>query len=297
MSRAIIYVYLQNNLPQCFWSSLQKTRELWQGDIYLIAPQRERDYQALKTYDVKFIPEESFKDKMIEEYEKYTFFNTAYRDWNGFWDTACKRFLYIYLVQSQYEIDEIIHIETDVVPYMDIDKMFDAFKSVYNKKLVFTPHALYQFNCNVIYCDAIETLRSFCTELIVYFKKGIEYFKNIYPGQSIISETHLAYTFWHENKDKVDLFPTMPSDKSELEFLVDPQSWGLWLDGVDRNPKKQYATNKYYIGSKILNGKYDIHFSYKEGKIKQPFVYDIETQKSYPLAILHFHSKRPEQWI
>jgi len=294
--KAIVYIQIKDDLPRCIWSSIKKARELFSGKIYVVAPAREMDYPQFKEYNITLIKVESLQDEILNEYGKHTLFN--YDGWNGFWDNACKRFLYIYLLQKKYGIDELIQMETDVVPYMNINNMFDIFKTIYSKKLVFVPYGTYQHNCSFMYCDDVNILGCFCREIINYFKTGLEHFRKLYPGQSLVNETHFAYTF-AQNNSSVDLFPAMPGDKhfDELGFLIDPHGWGMWLGGRQRIPGIQCAVHTQHIGVKIIEGVYDIHFSYKDGRIKQPYVYDVLTLKSYPLATLHFNSKRPEQWI
>ena len=298
MNRAIVYVQIQHDLPRCLWSSLLKARELWDGDIYVIAPAREMDYPAYKELNIKYIPRESMDDDdMLREYEKHTFFH--YPNWDGFWDNVCKRFVYLYLLQRKYGIDELIHIETDVVPYVDINGMWDAFNRVYGKKIVFIPYGSYQHNCSFMYCNSQEILESFCMSIIDYFKRGLEHFWDAYPGESIINETHFAYTYQQENDENVGLFPAMPGDDhfDELGFLIDPHAWGMWVDGRQRIPGKPCAVMTQHIGAKILEGKYDVHFSFRNGKVVMPYVHDKIESKSYPLATLHFNSKRAERWI
>jgi len=150
---------------------LHKARELWQGDIYLVAPQRESSYTTLlKKYNVKFVAEESFVDDLLIEYKKHTFLDCA--GWDGFWDNTCKRFIYLYLLQKEYNIPEMIHLETDVVLYMDVNSMLNTFRKHYKSKIVFSPHAPYQLSCCFMYCNNIDSLGVFCNKIIQYFKKG-----------------------------------------------------------------------------------------------------------------------------
>lgn len=293
MSRAIIYCHLQHDIPRCFWTSLKKTRELWNGDIYLIAPQRELGYSALDEYNVKFVAQESIQSNLLNSYTINTFFDKIHVGWDGFWDNACKRFIYICEVQKKYGIDEFIHIETDVVPYIDIGEMFFNFKKAYDNKLVLSPHADYQLSCCTIYCNSASVMEHFCGEIIGYFKRGAGYFAEAYPSQTILNETHFAYQFQKENPEEVDLLPTVPGEKcsGEFGFVIDPTAWGMWVGGLHRDPDKPFATHNHYIGKLILDGKYTVAWDDK----KRPYVAIGDNR--FPLATLHFNSKRPENWI
>lgn len=294
MSKAIIYCQLQHDLPRCFWSSLKKTREHWKGDIFLIAPQREAAYTDLSRYGVTFVSESSLDCDLTKTYEEKTFFNRIHPGWDGFWDNACKRFIYIYLLQKKFNIDEFIHVETDVVPYYDIEAMFHTFGSTYNKKLVFSHHAPFQLSCCTIYCNAVEIMQKFCGCILEYFTRGTGYFAEKYPSQTILNETHFAYTFQQENPELVDLLPTIPSDKyaDEFGFLIDPTAWGMWVDGLHRDPGKPFATINHEIGKLILDGKYDVVWL-----SKVPHIVKCETGNLHILSTLHFNSKTPEKWI
>jgi hypothetical protein len=297
--QAIIYCQIQNNLPECIWASLKKTREMYDGDIYLIAPQREHDYQILSDLNIKMIAREKLKSPLISEYERHTFFPALYPEWDGFWDNVCKRFVYLSTLMEQQGIDEIFHIENDIAVYLNIRNMFEACKNQYGGKIVFSPHEMYHLNCGLTYCGSVETMRVFCQSIIEYFKRGEKWFREKYPSEPILNETLFTYTFHVEHSDKVGLFPTMPDDQSfkNLGFLVDPDGWGRWVDGVRYAPGKPYAAPRYYIGNEILNGRYDVHFSFENGKIKMPWVYDKTNNQSFPLATLHFNSKRVEKWL
>jgi hypothetical protein len=297
VSNAVIYIQILHDLPRCIWSSVKKVRELWDGDIYIMAPARERDYPGFEKYNVKFIEKELFNDEILDEYSRLTFLD--YDGWNGFWDTACKRFFYQYLLQKKFEISGSIQIETDVVPYMDINSMFGFFHRVYAGKLVFIPYGDYQLNCSFTYCDRLGTLKIFCDKILEYFKLGLKYFPSVYPGQVLVNETHFNFKFSQDHPELVDTFPSLPDDKNfdKLGFLIDPHAWGMWLDGRQRIPGIQCAVDTQIIGRKILAGEYDIHFLMKDGRVKRPFVHEINTKRSYPLATLHFNSKRSELWI
>ena len=296
MSRAIIYCQLQHDISRCFWASLKQTRKFWDGDIYLIAPRREKAYWALKKHGVIFIDEESYyEDVLIKQYESSTFFNTLHPGWDGFWDNTCKRFFYIYILQRNLNINETIHFETDVVPYHDITDMFNKFEKAYKSKMVFSHHAPYQLSCCTTYCNSIERFKAFCTAIIEYFNRGHAWFSNKYPTQTILNETHFAYTFQQENPAAVELFPTLPTDKlaKTFDFVIDPTAWGMWVDGLRWNPGNNFATENHTIGKLIINDKYRVLFT----PSKNPYIFDKSTTVTTPLATLHFNSKEPERWI
>jgi hypothetical protein len=299
MKRSVVYCQLQNNLPPCVWTSLKKTREVWDGDIYLICPQRETDYEIIKKLGIVTVSKESFKDPIIDYYEYNTFFNSMYPSWDGFWDNACKRFIYIYLLMREYKIDVMAHIETDVIVYMLMNEMFDSIEKVYKSQIVFTPHEPEALNCGFSYFGSVEILGKFCNEIIEYFKRGQKWFNEKYPDHPIINETLFTYNFSIENTGTVGLFPAVPDDplSKNLGFLIDPDGWGRWVDGVRYSPGVRYAAPRHHIGKSIIDGKYDVHFSYDGRKIKMPYAYNRITTESFPIATLHFNSKEPEKWI
>lgn len=299
MKQAIVYCQLQNNLPPCAWHSINKTRELWDGEIYLICPQRETGYECLSKNGVIVISKEKMQDELIDQYCRNTFFLSMYPEWDGFWDNACKRFIYLYLLMKQYNIDSIVHVETDVMVYLPLRKIFDSINRVYRHLIVFTPHEPQALNCGFSYFGSKEILKTFCKEIIEYFKRGQSWFNQQYPNHPIINETLFTYNFYREHPDLVGLFPAMPSDplSTELGFLIDPDGWGRWVDGVRYEPGKRYAAACHYIGEHIINGTYDVHFSFEGRKIKWPYAHNKLTRESFPIATLHFNSKEPQFWI
>lgn len=297
VSEAVVFIQLQNNLPECFWDTLRKTREMYKGDIYLIAPEREFAYIILKELDIKTISKDKMCSSFINEYEQKTFLK--YDNWDGFWDNTCKRFIYLYLFMERYKIDEVLHVETDCVCYMDIEEMLKSFKRVYDQKIVFIPHAPEQLNAGIVYCNSLDVCRVFCDSILEYFGRGKQYFLDTYKTQKIITETVFTYAFYKEHPELVDLFPAMPGDlhHEELGFFVDPDGWGRWVDGLRYSPGISHAIANYHIGAALLKGIYDIHFAYENAKIKMPYVHDNFTRLSYPLATLHFNSKRVNKWL
>lgn len=298
-NRAIAYVQLQENLPKCIWQSFKKTRELWAGDIYLICPKREHFYEATSVNDVFEISKESINDILIKEYEDKTFLLRMYPEWDGFWDNACKRFIYLLLLMKRYNIDRLIHIENDVIAYLPIEQMFDSIEKIYGDKIVFTPHEPQALNCGFTYIGSVNILENFCNAILEYFKRGISWFNEKYPNRPIINETLFTFNFYQEHPEMVGLFPAMPGDANAkvLGFLIDPDGWGRWVDGVRYKPGKRYAAECHYIGDKILRGIFDVHFSFDGRKIKLPYVYNTITTECFPIATLHFNSKEPENWI
>jgi hypothetical protein len=297
--RAVVYVQLQNNLPKCAWVSMKKTRSVWDGDIYLICPRREADYKIIKDLGVITVYKDSFADALIDGYEKNTFFPAMYPEWDGFWDNACKRFTYLYLLMRQRNIVRMFHVEHDVIVYYPIVKMFSSVENIYGNKIAFTPHEPQALNCGFTYCGSAEVLGEFCREIIEYFRRGREYFNRKYPNHPIINETLFTYHFAQEKPQNVGCFPALPEDPlaRELGFLIDPDGWGRWVDGVRYEPGTRYAAQCHWIGAKILDGTYDVHFSYDGRRIKMPYAHNRLTTKSFPIATLHFNSKEPQHWI
>lgn len=300
--KAVVYCQLQNNLPECFWASLKKTREMWAGDIWLICPERERHYKKLDEYGVKRVSRETLTSPLIDAYEKNTFFLSMYPTWDGFWDNACRRFPYILALMEQQGIEEAFHVENDVAVYLDIEKMFADCRRVYGEqKIVFTPHEPNHLNCGFTYCGSQLPLRLFCESVVDYFKRGSDWFKHKYPGDPIINETLFTYVFASESPLFVGQFPALPTDPEyqNLGFLVDPDGWGRWVDGVRYEPGKPYAADCHYIGHEIIAGRYDVGFHHTyEKRFVNPVVFDnSQEMKEYLLATLHFNSKRVEKWI
>jgi hypothetical protein len=295
--KALVFCQLQHDIPECFWASVKKAREMWAGDIWLICPRRELGYAKQKEHGVKCVARESLKSPLIEAYEKNTFLLSMYPDWDGFWDNACRRFPYIAALMEREDILEIFHVENDVAVYLDVEKMFAACESQYGVQIVFSPHEPHHLNCGFMYCGSLAAIKLFCEQIVEYFKRGPAWFKENYPQDPIINETLFTYVFRHENPIWVGLFPTMPHDKEYkgLGFLIDPDGWGRWVDGVRYEPGKPYAADCHYIGHEILAGRYDV--GWHTLVARAPYVIDKITGKLYPLATLHFNSKQVGKWV
>jgi hypothetical protein len=283
MNQAVVYCQLRHNLHPCFWDSLRQTRRLWSGDIYLVAPQRESMYTAIKKYDVKFVSEESLTGKDISEYEKTTFLD--YPGWDGFWDLSCKRFFYESKLMEQGNIDSAILIETDVALYAPVADLFDDMKS---PGISFIDHCPEQLSCSYRVVNNKENLKSLCSYVMYCFKKGTEWVRQQAPTQDIINETTLAYLF-RSIYNQAPLLPNMPM--KDHKYVYDPMAYGQWIGGRHHNPGVPYADKKHYVGAGLLDGSLKIEWDYNDAGHPRPLVNGV------PLACLHFNGKQIAQWI
>lgn len=281
MGQAVIYCQLRHNLHPCFWDSLKQTRRFWDGDIYLIAPQREQAYTAIDKYGAKFVSEESLSDAFVSEYEKQTFLD--YPGWDGFWDLSCKRFFYEYNLMARENIDHAILIEQDVALYAPVSELFaDAGEGSY---ITFIAHCPEQVSCCYRVVSGKGNLKALCDYVLACFSNGTELVRKQSPTQGIINETSLAYLFmrvWPAAK----LLPDMPTEGRKLVY--DPQAYGVWIGGRHHNPGVPWATEKHYIGKRLLNG--ELYVFVDVGNMK-PYVNRI------PLACAHFNGKQIALWI
>lgn len=290
--QAVIFVQCRNDLPEHIWPVLRQTRALWPGPIYLVAPARQGGFTELQKLRVTFVPEEAFAEHaLVKQYESASYLDTIHKGWNGFWDGACKRFAYIAALMERECIEESIYIENDVLPYVEIGRMFGQFHLYYGSSIVFTPHAPEQHSCCFLYIGSVDAVKRLATSCIDYQRNGPEWFREQCPTQEIINETSFAYLFEQQNTEIAQLFPNQPGES----YVIDPMAYGQWEDGTIWNPGERWADKNQYVGADLLFGRLEVYWDVHDRM--RPYVRYTETGTMAPIWAMHFHSKRPQLWM
>ncbi len=294
---SVVFIQLDHDIPEHMWHVMRQTRKLWDGRIILIAPRREDTYVEMKKLNIEFVQQEKITDKLLDEYNAKTFLN--YAGWDGFWDNACKRFFYIQLLmQAHIEIEHVLYIENDVIPYISINTMFAKFNEVYKNNITFSRFCEENLSCCFMYIDNVFVIKEFCDCILKYYEMGLKQITAMVKHE-IISETTLAYLFYKQRPDIVELFPIMPivgynKNYDKLGFFIDPFAYGQWVGGRRVEPGKPWALDVDCIGCEILAKNISVEMFYNASECRSyPLI-----NGEYPLANLHMHSKvGMKQWL
>lgn len=125
----IIFVYLSAQLPAYIQVALEQAR-LFNPvtDIYLIANQQaiNQSHEYLNKSQIIAIPAETLKaSKYHHRFNQKSTLDSTARD--GLWRKATERFFYIHELMALYDLQSVVHIESDNMLYVDIAEFKDTF--------------------------------------------------------------------------------------------------------------------------------------------------------------------------
>ena len=205
--------------------------------------------------------------------------NKSFR--NGFWYLTSYRLFYIYECMKFYNINDVIHLENDVLIYYNCDELL----SIVNKEFVYLPFDTY--NRNIISIMYIPTAGIYKKILDNYNvnKNDMENFAIINRKTNLIKKFPIYIT----SKELTDEEKFVSENSDIFPFIFDGAAIGQYLYGIDprNNPNNTIGFinetciikyNKYKITFKNING------------INKPFI--AINNKDIPIFNLHIHSKK-----
>lgn len=191
---------------------------------------------------------------------------------------AMLRLYYLEAFLHQYDIEDIIHFDNDVLIYENITTIADELKKHNFLITSFNP-LNYVFGFSYIKNGAsFAEINAKMLCLIVQGEKTLE--------RLIGSMPHEMRLMQYVNTDhQITLLPVLPTDKNfeNFNYCFDPSSYGQYLGGAAPEADK-------YIGSKIIENKIQVLFDNHK-----PYV--ILGEKKYNIFNLHVHNKQLENFL
>jgi len=209
----------------------------------------------------------------------------------GFWALTSARFFYLYEFMRSRDIENVVHLENDVLIYYNIDVL----DRVVDKTKIYLPFDT--FTRNIASIMFIPNHSVFKTVLDKY-----DFAKNDMENFSIIqSQTGLIENF--------PIFINDPNGSPEYQFVTrgyenfhmifDAAAMGQYLGGVD--PRNIPGDTTGFVNETCIIKYNHYRFVWNEiDDIKCPFIVveDAEGNNcSYPIFNLHIHSKNLENFI
>jgi hypothetical protein len=213
------------------------------------------------------------------EFSINTSLNKDFR--NGFWYLTSLRFFYIYEFMKIYNINNIVHLENDVIIYYNCDQLINMLDT----NFMYIPFDTYKRNiASIMYIPNKEIYKIILDnydfdkndmENFFYIKQKIGFIKN-FP---IFIKLPYLTDEQHFVSEHSGTFP----------FIFDAAALGQYLGGVD--PRNIPGDTKGFVNETcvIKYNNYSIWFE-EINKIKKPFI-QIESHK-IPIFNLHIHSKK-----
>jgi hypothetical protein len=202
------------------------------------------------------------KSSLIKDYISKTKLSKTFRD--GFWIHCFTRFLYIYEYLRIYNVENIIHLENDVMSYVNFDEL------VFGKEMMITMDSENRCIPGIIYCKS--------------YKIWQDLFNHIHYG--INDMEWMAYMYKIYNT-RIGLLPIIHKDN--VDNIFDAAAIGQYLGGVD--PRNACETTPGFI-NETCDVKYNVyrfHWLY-QNNLWVPYLFDKENR--IRINTLHIHSKQ-----
>jgi len=205
----------------------------------------------------------------------------------GFWYLSSLRFLYIYKFMDKYNIDNVIHLENDVLIYYNCDE----FINLIDKRFLYIPFDTYKRNiASIVYIPNKEVYKQIIDNYD-FNKNDMENFSIIKQKTGLIENLPIFI-----NSNFLSNEQQFVSKNSNIfPFIFDAAAIGQYLGGVD--PRNISGNTIGFINETcvIKYNNYYIEFQYDENNCRKPFIF-IEN-KCVPIFNLHIHSKKLEDFI
>jgi hypothetical protein len=205
---------------------------------------------------------------------------------NGFWYLTSLRFFYIYQVINKYNLEDIIHLENDVLIYYNCNEIIKYI----DKNYIYIPFDSYKRNiASILYIPNKEIFKIILDNYdfnmndmdnFSYIKNKTGVIKNFpifIKNNNLTSEQN----FVSENSD---IFP----------FIFDAAAIGQLLGGVD--PRNASGNTEGFINETCVIKYNNYAFLFKEvDNINRPFI--IIENNEIPIFNLHIHSKNLSRFV
>ena len=265
-----------NNFQEYILINIEQLIKLGHNNIFVITnlelfPHFNNYKQQLRLIDVN------------ELNESYNFVNNTSLDKsfrNGFWYLTSLRFFYIYELMKKYDIDNVIHLENDVLIYYNCDEL----TSYINKQFLYIPFDSYQRNiASIMYIPNKEIYKKILDNYN-FNKNDMDNFCLIKQKTGLIKNFPIFIK--SNNLTREQNYVSENSDN--FPFIFDAAAIGQYLGGVD--PRNTSGDTIGFINETcvIKYNNYRILFDEINGT-KKPFI-QIKDDK-VPIFNLHIHSK------
>jgi hypothetical protein len=317
---ALAYVHIGDELPKCLLDSLYQTLLVnnYKTKIYVILSDgliqefksiikqfNLTDYTNSEYYYnnlVETIPLSLLEMNCVNNSNFNTYkdiINTRFKDYsvfrNGFWISTTSRFYYLSVFMNIFQVENVFHIENDIMIYNSFDSLYNEICKVYSLQKIqkicmikdsdtrVIPSLMF-FPCSV----DLDNLTQFITNELMNSDK----FMN---DMDILGKYTNRY-----------VLPILP-DKSSEKTIFDGAALGQYLGGVDyrnlpdkneltmyNNPSRGFVNETAIIKPNLYNFlKSRVVLDHLCVPIKIPIIY---SDKIYKIANLHIHSKQLYQF-
>lgn len=315
---SLVFVHIGENLPDCSYITLKQARFMNEhADIYFLIDQTNyiklvEDRSGFYKENEIILVDLSLVEKTAKHllFQQISPFDQYYK--GGFWNHTTERFFYLHDFLVKTQLENVIHLETDVMLYVDIEELLPSFfhsgallAGTFQWTSECVPGFVFIKQPSIWerYIDhLIAELQSYkgkdpntdlndMRTLASFKKKCSSEFINlpiVMPGYAVFYAKQPSKAF-HENttlefiSNNADMFSG---------YLFDAAAFGIYANGYDRTVYPNGRPGDIHWKSLFDPSKID--FSWGKDKQGRDVPYAAFAGKSYRLVNLHFHSKHPE---
>lgn len=281
-------LYCVPKLPFYIDDCIKQIRVFNDCNLYLITD-ASIDSNFIKKYDINIIDISNIKLDKLNRF--YSFFGKG-----NFWAVAAARFYYIEWLMKEYNIEDVTHIENDVLLYHNVNNYQNIFENM--AITVGGPGKCMTGYFYIKNYKSIEHMNNFFIK--IYETNDLHQLVKRFNIKSMINEMVLLYLYSKEyGKNFLDYFPILPYGEHSYNYnhfksVFDPASYGQFVGG-SRTEGPGVKPPDHYIGQEfITNPAYDVKFEYVNN-LKVPYFY-YGSNKVF-INNLHIHSKNLNKYL
>lgn len=201
---------------------------------------------------------------------------------NGFWAFASLRLFYIYEFMKQYDIQNVIHLENDVLIYYNCDTIINRFDSQH----VYLPFDTYKRNiASIMYIPSSDIFKNIL-DCYDFNKDDMNNFSTIQREKGFIRNLPIFPTL------KINPEFEFVTQNYELfeGFIFDAAAIGQYLGGVD--PRNIQGDTRGFVNETCIIKYNSFQFVWKDdNEIRKPFMV-VNNIIEIPIFNLHIHCKK-----
>ena len=272
-----------NNFQDYILTNIDQLIKLGNKNIYVITNTHLLEYFNYYKGNITLINADTLPDS-------YNFSSTSSLDNNfrgGFWKLTSQRFFAVYEFMHKYNVENVIHIENDVLLYYNCDELIPLL----NKNVCYLPFDTYNRNiASIMYIPNVSIFKTILDNYNFNIN-DMENFSYIKQKTGLIENFPIFKKEYATNNEELFV-----SNNSEIfSFIFDAAAIGQYLGGVD--PRNMPGDTSGFVNETcvIKYNKYKFAFKDSDNGIKQPFL--IINNNIIPIFNLHIHSKKLKKFI
>jgi hypothetical protein len=278
-----------DNFQEYILTNVKQLVRLGHKSIYVVTNGR-FFYRFAEYYDkIQLVAIEDLTDSY--NYNQKTQLDNQFR--GGFWALTSARFFYLYEFMRSRDIENVIHLENDVLIYHNVDGVLDML--IPDRTKIYLPFDTFT--------------RSIAS---IMFIPNHSIFKSVLDNYDVSKNDMENFSIIQSQTGLIDNFPIFISDPdgspehqfvtknfNQFNMIFDAAAMGQYLGGVDPQNIPGDTTGFVNETCIIKYDQYDFIWNAIDG-IKCPFIGVTDsagTHCSYPIFNLHIHSKALDKFM